>query len=119
MAFQIRDDIENIMLDQGKTGKPAGNDILDGIITLPLIYAIKENPQIKENLKYIYKKKMNYQCYELFTILELVKKTSGIQKSKDLIQKYADRGLKYLSPLKNSRYKEIFTDLINELKAEI
>jgi heptaprenyl diphosphate synthase len=40
IAFQIFDDILDIKGDSGCTGKTTGADILDGTITLPLIYAI-------------------------------------------------------------------------------
>jgi heptaprenyl diphosphate synthase len=115
MAFQIRDDIENIDLNQEKTDKPVGNDILEGIITLPVIYAMNGDPEIKDKLKYLYKNKINYHSDELLSILNSVKNTSGIQKSKVLIKKYRDRGLKYLSSLKDNSYKKILIDLMNEL----
>lgn len=49
ICFQLRDDI----FDYFKTnvGKPTGNDIREGKITLPLLYAIEKAPQAeKENL---------------------------------------------------------------------
>lgn len=40
MAFQIVDDILDYTGDEQTLGKPAGNDLRQGTITLPLIYAI-------------------------------------------------------------------------------
>lgn len=40
MAFQIIDDILDYSGDPRKTGKPRGGDLKNGILTLPLIYAI-------------------------------------------------------------------------------
>jgi len=42
MAFQITDDILDIMADQSQLGKPVGSDLRQGIITLPVIYALKK-----------------------------------------------------------------------------
>jgi geranylgeranyl pyrophosphate synthase len=41
MAFQIIDDILDYTQDQSTIGKPAGNDLRQGMITLPLIYALQ------------------------------------------------------------------------------
>ena len=48
MAFQIVDDILDLTSSSKKIGKPAGNDILQGVITLPVIYAYKHSPNAEE-----------------------------------------------------------------------
>ncbi|MCG8351484.1 MAG: polyprenyl synthetase family protein [Chloroflexales bacterium] len=40
MAFQIMDDVLDFIGDENVLGKPAGNDLRQGTITLPLIYAV-------------------------------------------------------------------------------
>src|SRR6266480_2964711 len=42
IAFQIIDDILDYTEDQSTMGKPAGNDLRQGMITLPLIYALQD-----------------------------------------------------------------------------
>ena len=42
MIFQIRDDIFDYY-DSKDIGKPTGNDMLEGKLTLPAIYALNEN----------------------------------------------------------------------------
>lgn len=42
MAFQITDDILDIAGEPLVTGKPAGNDLREGVITLPLIYVLED-----------------------------------------------------------------------------
>ncbi|HEY4387197.1 MAG TPA: polyprenyl synthetase family protein [Ktedonobacteraceae bacterium] len=44
IAFQIIDDILDYTEDQSTIGKPAGNDLRQGMVTLPLIYALQEQP---------------------------------------------------------------------------
>ena len=41
IAFQIIDDILDYTEDQATTGKPAGNDLRQGMVTLPLIYTLQ------------------------------------------------------------------------------
>ncbi len=43
-AFQIIDDILDYTEDEATIGKPAGNDLRQGMVTLPLIYALHEQP---------------------------------------------------------------------------
>src|SRR5437868_9816209 len=45
IAFQIIDDVLDYTEDQATIGKPAGNDLREGMVTLPLIYALQEQPQ--------------------------------------------------------------------------
>lgn len=42
IAFQIIDDILDYTEDQSTIGKPAGNDLRQGMVTLPLIYALQD-----------------------------------------------------------------------------
>jgi len=44
MAFQITDDILDVTATAAQIGKPAGNDLRQGIITLPAIYALEHSP---------------------------------------------------------------------------
>jgi heptaprenyl diphosphate synthase len=41
IAFQIIDDVLDYTQDQSTIGKPAGNDLRQGMVTLPLIYALQ------------------------------------------------------------------------------
>lgn len=43
-SFQIIDDILDYTEDEVTIGKPAGNDLRQGMVTLPLIYALQEHP---------------------------------------------------------------------------
>jgi heptaprenyl diphosphate synthase len=43
MAFQIFDDVLDITADESKLGKPVGADMRDGTVTLPVIYALRED----------------------------------------------------------------------------
>jgi geranylgeranyl pyrophosphate synthase len=42
IAFQVIDDILDYTEDQSTIGKPSGNDLRQGMITLPLIYALQD-----------------------------------------------------------------------------
>ena len=48
MAFQITDDLLDITGDEAKIGKPAGTDIRQGVVTLPVIRALEVSPRREE-----------------------------------------------------------------------
>lgn len=48
MAFQITDDILDITSSSEELGKPVGNDLRQGIVTLPVIYALQHSPHRAE-----------------------------------------------------------------------
>lgn len=43
LCFQIIDDILDLTADEATLGKPAGQDLVEGIYTLPVIYALAED----------------------------------------------------------------------------
>ncbi|MBK7034221.1 MAG: polyprenyl synthetase family protein [Ignavibacteria bacterium] len=61
LAFQIRDDVLDYTSRSSILGKPVGNDIREGKITLPLLYAAKNAPasETKEAIKIVKSKRGN------------------------------------------------------------
>ena len=50
MCFQIVDDVLDVTASDAELGKPAGQDLLEGVYTLPVIYALRESPELRELL---------------------------------------------------------------------
>jgi geranylgeranyl pyrophosphate synthase len=48
LAFQVFDDVLDLSGPPDQTGKSRGTDLLDGTITLPVIYAREEDPSLRE-----------------------------------------------------------------------
>lgn len=90
-AFQIVDDILDFTGDQKAVGKPVGSDLLQGLITLPALYYIEENPN-DENVKalldsqYHHKKKMA-------ALVQSIRKSDAIQRALVEAKQYAHRAL--------------------------
>lgn len=108
MAFQIIDDVLDFKGDFNTMRKPTLADIRQGIYTLPLLYALREQP---EKLSPYLNKKADLSDDELMEVLAIVEQTKGIEKSKRLAQKYIDKALKSLSKLPDGDYKETLYEL--------
>lgn len=50
LAFQVVDDLLDYLGDANATGKTIGNDFVEGKMTLPLIYAIKNSSEDKQQI---------------------------------------------------------------------
>jgi heptaprenyl diphosphate synthase len=50
MCFQIVDDVLDITRTEAELGKPAGNDVHEGVYTLPVIYALGSSSELRELL---------------------------------------------------------------------
>jgi heptaprenyl diphosphate synthase len=50
MAYQIVDDLLDLTSTSNAMGKPAGHDIAEGVYTLPVLYALRERPELADVL---------------------------------------------------------------------
>src|SRR5918996_3221161 len=48
MAFQLSDDIMDLVADRATLGKEPGADLLEGVYTLPIIYALRDSARREE-----------------------------------------------------------------------
>lgn len=92
IAFQISDDISDYVLDADEAGKPQGNDIRNGIVTLPLMYLVA-NPDTRQRVQGLLNQKQPLEPKMLHQELE---KTKAIQKSAAVACQHLDRGIELL-----------------------
>lgn len=111
MAFQIIDDILDYTSTNEELGKEAGKDLKEGIYTLPLILAMKNNPRAFENV-------LNSQGYtdkDVETIINIVKDNNGIKEAIDIAQKYSQKAFRDINKLPDSQYKQILLEVTTKL----
>lgn len=113
LAFQITDDVLDFVGDENTIGKPVGNDVRQGVYTLPLIYALnysKYRNELSELLK-----KEEYDSEHINSVIEIVKLSGGIEFSQKLAERYIVKGIENVQCLKNNRYKDALIELIQNL----
>ena len=79
ICFQIKDDIFDYYTDD--VGKPTGNDIREGKITLPLIYSLQNSPQIVHDEMMQIIKSRDYSFENIEKLLNFAKEYKGVDYS--------------------------------------
>ncbi|HHW00010.1 MAG TPA: polyprenyl synthetase family protein [Clostridiaceae bacterium] len=116
IAFQIKDDLNNIISDVGTSGKPVSSDFMEGVITLPVIYALKNNKEARDVMEKLVGKRNKMTLDDVKTVTDIVKESGGIDNSFKLLKKYVERGINALEAIPDNQYKDIFYDLIVSLQ---
>ena len=96
IMFQIRDDIFDYY-DSKEIGKPTGNDMAEGKLTLPVIYALNNNPQYESMMTLAKKvKEGTINADEIAVLVEFTKRSGGIEYAEKRMEDYHLEALKYL-----------------------
>ncbi len=99
MAFQVVDDILDLVSTEEAAGKPIGNDILEGTYTLPVIRAL-EDAVVGNDLRRLLTEHITPNQRQLAQ--ELVLQSGSVQVARDVARSYADRATRSLSDLPNT-----------------
>ncbi|MBK5196333.1 MAG: polyprenyl synthetase family protein [Proteiniphilum sp.] len=118
ICFQIRDDIFDYY--NNDVGKPTGNDIREGKITLPLIYALRNAPRdLSEGMMHIIESR-DYTEENIATLLEFAKEYRGVEYANNKMNEYLAEAESIISDFMfNSEIKTIMHLFISYLKERI
>ncbi len=115
MAYQITDDVLDFSKDEKIIGKPVGNDLQQGITTLPVIYVLKYGSEAaqKEILEILEKK--TFETHEVKRISEIVADTGAIAFSMSIVNKYVERAIKAAENLPDIRTTQILKEIARSI----
>lgn len=108
LAFQIVDDILDFVGDEATLGKPAGNDLREGTITLPLIYAVSSG---RSNGLATLLEGDELTAEQVAHAIEQVEQLGGIERSISEARRITERGLAALDVFLPSPAKDVLTDI--------
>ena len=109
IIFQIRDDIFDYY-DSPEIGKPTGNDMLEGKLTLPAIYAVN-NGGDKAMLELAYKvKEQSVTQEEIDILVEYTKSHGGIEYAEQRMEELRLKCMEYIeNAVKDEEIKRALT----------
>ena len=111
MAFQVMDDLLDYTANQAIFGKPVGNDIREGKITLPLIYALEEmQDREKRHVRDLFEQQEPSE-EEYRHLIDLVRKDDVLERVHTEAKKYVDEAALCLDGFLDSPIKESLLEL--------
>jgi octaprenyl-diphosphate synthase len=111
IAFQLVDDALDFTGQAETLGKPIGQDIKEGKITLPLIHAVRHgsvNTQRELRRLFAQERLSDRDCADVAT---LVIRSQGVTAALDKARCYLDKATSYLEPFSPSAAKDALLDI--------
>ncbi|WIM68051.1 polyprenyl synthetase family protein [Corynebacterium breve] len=101
IVFQIIDDMIDIFSDAKESGKTPGTDLREGVFTLPVLYALEEDTAVGEELRGMLTGPLTDDA-EVARALELLARSTGRERSMEVVYKYLAEADKEIALLPES-----------------
>lgn len=112
IAFQIKDDLMDYESKSAILGKPAGADLKEQKLTLPIIYALQQVPE--KDAKAILKRvKKSMKRSDISEIISFVKEHKGLEYAEAKAKEYANKARKELELFEHEDIKEHIFEFID------
>lgn len=109
IAFQLSDDVLDVSAETDALGKAAGSDLLEGKLTLPLIYLLEKQPAMKAKLEKIMFDG-DYSSLSRGELKSMLAENNILERVVDRANDYARRAKKSLEVLPASEYGSCLND---------
>lgn len=104
LCFQIKDDIFDFF-ESKEIGKPTGNDMMEGKLTLPVIYALNTTQDKAAKEIAIKVKNGEATADEIALLIEFVKQHGGIEYAAKTMYAYREKALSLLASMPETDVK--------------
>jgi octaprenyl-diphosphate synthase len=117
MAFQLIDDLLDFTAREETLGKPVGNDLREGKITLPLVYALEEATAAERAQIDTILRDRSYERVPFRQVLAILERRRGLERVKERAAAFTERARVIIGQFSESPYQRALlaiTDLITE-----
>lgn len=98
LCFQIKDDIFDYF-ENKELGKPTGNDMLEGKLTLPVLYALNSTRDEAARELAVKVKCGEANTDEIVRLIDFTKQNGGIEYASQMMYAYRDKALSLLASM--------------------
>ncbi len=110
IAFQLVDDLLDFTSTEDVLGKPAGADLLEGKVSLPLIFLLQREPEMRSVIQSVISE-ARYECISRAQLLEALERTSALQLALDRAIEYATAAQTSVEGLPDSAYAQVLASI--------
>ncbi|MCS6910189.1 MAG: polyprenyl synthetase family protein [Anaerolineales bacterium] len=110
MAFQIVDDILDFTSDESHLGKPAGSDLRQGLITLPVLCYLDQNPEDPNLARLLDGRTGDATLVE--RVVQAVRTSGAIEAARDEARAFVCRAQAALSGVPDNAHRQALHDLV-------
>ncbi len=104
-SFQLVDDMLDFTTTDSTLGKPSGSDLLEGKLTLPLIYLIKNQPAWRMAIEDVMRDG-NYDAVSRLELLRAAQESRATERARSRAREHAESAREMLDALPPSRYRD-------------
>jgi octaprenyl-diphosphate synthase len=108
IAFQLVDDLLDFTSSEEVLGKPAGADLLEGKVALPLIFLLQREPELRSAVQTVISE-AGYESISRGFLQEALERTGALQLALERAIEYASAALGSLEGLADSPYAQVLS----------
>ena len=112
LCFQIKDDIFDYFSDE-KIGKPTGNDLREGKVTLPLLHALENTAHPRHAEMEALARKETLDTAEVNELIAFAIDNGGIEYAEDTMRRMRDQAVELMARFPQSDVTDAFVALID------
>ena len=109
VAFQIIDDVFDVVSTSDEIGKPVGNDLREGAITLPMLWTLKHSDDADELRDILASEEKTDD--QVARALEIMRAGDAVMRSTKLARDYTDKAKAQLDIFPDSDAKSMLNDI--------
>ncbi|CAN6342569.1 unnamed protein product [Urochloa humidicola] len=107
LSFQVVDDILDFTQSAEQLGKPAGSDLAKGNLTAPVIFALQDEPELREIIDSEFS-----ETNSLAAAIDIVHRSGGIRRAHELAREKGDLAIQNLQCLPRSDFRSALEKMV-------
>jgi octaprenyl-diphosphate synthase len=108
VAFQIRDDMLDLVGDPLRTGKPLGADLGEGKLTLPVLVALERQPELLDDVRAIACRGIPRAAGLLARVIQALRETGSLSRCHQELDRHQQKARDALGDLRPGPVVDLF-----------